>query len=219
MLRPGACQFSRLLTERVHTITGGADFRERSAPSAQAPYLRRMSPLRTALALPLLLLAGGCGDDTEKNSPEAQSNEPTRLVVTKSDGGELVFEDVTATCGPSENDPDTEVVRLQSGKPGDAYLDAEIAPGDVEGGRTYELPVSAGDQENGFENLYVFVGAAPDVESSSTEEESSGTLEVLRASCDPLEVELTVDGTLGSEYFDGEPVDVKGRLVFPAPAG
>lgn len=173
-----------------------------------------MSPARAALALPFLLLAAACGEDSSAKKSGEQSDEPTRLVVTKADGTEIVFDDLTATCGPSENDPHTEVVRLQSGTPGDAYLDSEIAPRDVKGGRTYELPVSAGDQENGFENLYVFVDGA-----SSDEDGASGRLEVLRASCSPIEVELKIDATLGPETYDGEPVDIEGLLVFPSAAG
>lgn len=177
-----------------------------------------MSPLRTALTLPLLLLATACGEDASDDAQDPHSDEPTRLVVTVADGKEVVFEEVTAKCGPSENDPATEVVRLQ-GRSGDAYFDSEIAPRDVEGGRSFELPIESGDQETGFENLDVFVGASPNLETSSDEEGSSGAVEVAHASCDPIEVELTIDATLASELYDGEPVDIEGRLVFPAPAG
>lgn len=138
--------------------------------------------------------------------------------MTKADGSEVVFDEVTATCGPSENDPDKVVVRIE-GISDDTHLSSEIVEADVEGDSTLALPIDFGDQEQGVRNLYLFIGAAPDLETSTTQEESTGIVEVLRASCDPVEVELTIDATLASEYFDGEAVDVEGRLVFPAPAG
>lgn len=177
-----------------------------------------MSPARIALALPLFLLAAACGDDASDDAADERSDEPTRLVVTKADGSEVVFDEVTATCGPSEEHPDSVVLRLE-GMADDAHLFSEIVPEDVAGGRTFDLPIDSGDEEQGNKHLHVFVGAAPDLETSTTQEESSGTLEVVRASCDPVEVELTMDATLGSEYHDGEELDVEGRVVFPAPAG
>lgn len=170
------------------------------------------------LLIPLLLLASGCGEDTDAPEKE-RSTEPTRLVVTKADGSEVVLDEVTATCGPSDNDPGTEVVKILGGSPGDARVVGEVVPGDVEGGRTFELPVDTGDQEEGTANALLYVGALPDLETSSREEESSGTLTVVRASCDPVTVELTVKATLGSELSNGETADVEGRIVFPAPAG
>lgn len=50
---------------------------------------------------------------------------------------------------------------------------------------------------------------------STSEEESTGTREVTRASCDPVEVELTIDASLGSEYPDGSLLKVEGRLPLP----
>ncbi|HVK28851.1 MAG TPA: hypothetical protein VM575_10945 [Nocardioides sp.] len=165
----------------------------------------------------LLVLAAGCGDDDADERDEL-SDQPTRLVVTRADGTEVVFDEVTAKCGPSENDSGEVVVRIEGITDG-VHLSSEIVAADVEGDRTFALPIDFGDQEQGVRNLYLFVGAEPDLETSTTQEESTGTLEVVRAACDPVEVELTIDATLGSEYFDGEPVDVEGRLVFPAPAG
>ena len=79
--------------------------------------------------------------------------------------------------------------------------------------------METGDQVTGPKNLYLFVSGPPNLETSTTQEESSGSLKVVRASCDPVAVELTVDASFASEYYDGDPVDVEGRIVFPAPAG
>ncbi|QSR25215.1 hypothetical protein CFH99_06215 [Nocardioides aromaticivorans] len=165
----------------------------------------------------VLLLAAGCRDD-DADARDERSDEPTRLVVTTADGTERTLTDVTATCIPSDYDPKVQVVRV-SGELDGGGVFAEVLPADVEGGRSYDMPVPAGSDETGPENAIVVVGIEPDLTNTSEQEESTGTLEVLRASCDPVEVELTIDGTLDSEYYDGEPVDVEGRLVFPAPAG
>jgi hypothetical protein len=177
----------------------------------------RCARFAIAIVAPLLL-AAGCGDDDADDARDERSDEPTRLVVTRADGSEVVFEDVTAECVRSEDDPGAVVVRIE-GMADDTHLISEVVPDDVGSGQSFQLPIDFGDQEQGVRNLYLFVGAAPNLETSTNQEESSGSLEVLRASCDPVEVELTIEATLGSEYFDGEPVDVEGRLAFPAPAG
>jgi len=47
----------------------------------------------------------------------------------------------------------------------------------------------------------------------STEEESSGSFVIERASCDPVpEIEVRIDATLASEFSDGETVKVQGTL-------
>ncbi|NHA00452.1 hypothetical protein G5V59_11355 [Nocardioides sp. W3-2-3] len=88
------------------------------------------------LLLPLLVLAAGCGDDTDAPEDERSAG-PTRLVVTKADGSEVVLDDITATCGPSEEYPDTEMLQLR-GTVGGARLIGEILPDDVDGGRAFE---------------------------------------------------------------------------------
>lgn len=181
------------------------------------PSLRRPCWSQRRLLLPLLVLAAGCGEDADAPEDERSAG-PTRLVVTRADGSEVILDEVTATCGPSDAHPGTEVVHLRGTADG-TRLEGEIVPGDVEGGRSFELPMETGDQETGPKNLYLFVGGPPDLETSTSQEESSGSLKVERASCDPVAVELTVDATLASEYHDGVPVDVEGRIVFPAPAG
>jgi hypothetical protein len=51
-------------------------------------------------------------------------------------------------------------------------------------------------------------------EVSSAEEEASGRIVFERAGCLPRpHVTFRVQATLGSEYFDGEPVRVRGRMT------
>lgn len=178
-----------------------------------APGHRSLVVARLLLA-PVILLLFGCGEATSESTtgdPAAQL--PDGLVATKPDGRRVTLEPVKAECAPSEYDPRVQVVRVTAVVDG-SHLLIEIVPSDVDGGRSFELPVDAGDGESGPADALVFVGMMPDLEASSAEEESTGTLEVVRASCDPVEVELTIDATLASEYSDGRGLKVEGRLEF-----
>ena len=65
--------------------------------------------------------------------------------------------------------------------------------------------------QSGPANAFVFFGNK-DFEVSTDQEESTGTLEVSAASCDPLRLALSIDATLDSEHFDGESLSVSGQL-------
>lgn len=176
---------------------------------------RRRDHVARLLLIPLVLVLAACGEDDRGGdggtSDEAAANS---LVVTKPDGTTVELSDVVAECGPSDYDPDTQVVKARAEKDG-AVLLVEVVPADVEGGRSFDLPLSAGADTTGPENALVYVGAEPDFESSTAEEEATGTLEVIRASCDPVELEFTMDASLGSEYSDVEGLDVDGHLTSP----
>ncbi|MFC5727287.1 MULTISPECIES: hypothetical protein [Nocardioides] len=167
------------------------------------------------LLAPSVLLLFGCGATSESPARDPAAQLPDGLVATESDGRRVTLEPIEAECVPSEYDPKVQIVRVTAVVDG-SHLLIEIVPSDVEGGRTFELPIDAGDEESGPANALVFVGMMPDLEASSVEEESTGTLEVVRASCDPVEVELTIDATLASEYSDGQGLKVEGRLEFPS---
>jgi hypothetical protein len=161
------------------------------------------------------LLLVGCGEkSSDSESKDTAAQLPLGMTATSPEGGEVTFTSVKAQCAPSEHDPSVQIVRLIAEVEGGRFL-AEIVPSDVEGGRSFELPVSAGDDSTGPANARVFVGMKPNLEASTTEEGATGELEVIRASCDPVEVELTLDATLGSEYYDVQPPKVEGRLQFP----
>lgn len=177
---------------------------------------RRCLVRRSALmiAAPTLLFAAACGDDpAEPQGSDAGAGLAEGLVAILPDGTQVKLNPTEVVCLPSEEDPTVEVLRVFADLDG-ARIIVQAVP--VEGAKSFDLPLSAGDFESGPKNVELFIGAQPDVETSSTEEESSGTLELVRASCDPAELELKVDATLGSETYDGGEVQVEGHLVVKA---
>ena len=155
------------------------------------------------IALPALGLVA-CGE-----SPAADPERPSELVFTKPDGTTFTLRPEALACRPSEYDDDVQVVGIEDYERPD-YLVVEVVPADVAGGATFDLPLTAGDMQDGPANAFVFYGSK-DFEVSTSQEESSGTLEVASASCDPVSLELTIDATLASE-FGGESLDVRGHL-------
>ena len=72
-----------------------------------------------------------------------------------------------------------------------------------------ELPVAEeyGNEETGV-SFFIADGRN---EASSSEETAAGSVEIIHASCEPTPVlELRIDGTLGSEFGDGDTLTVKG---------
>lgn len=177
-----------------------------------------MSPRRLAIVSLIGVLVvpalSGCGGDSEDAArDEVVPLGPSELVATLPDGTKITFDTVEIQCVPSYDRPDVELVRVIGEPDRRSRLIIEAFPPDVEGGKTFELPLHGGDQGGGPTNVMVFVGSAPGVEASSTEEGASGEIEVVRASCNPVELELRVDATLGSELSDSGTVQVEGRLV------
>lgn len=173
---------------------------------------RGHSQVARILLIPLILVLAACGDGESGADEKAPIKDtPIGLVVTKPDGSKVEISDLAAECGPSDYDSDVQVVKARAEKDGTIVL-VEVVPADVEGGRSFELPVSAGADTTGPENALVYVGAEPNFESSTAEEEATGTLQVIRASCDPVVVEFTVDADLGSELSDVEGLNVAGHL-------
>lgn len=180
--------------------------------SSRHPRRSRLAAL--ALAVPLVLIAAACSDDaSDSDARDHPAKEATGLVATLPDGSRVDLDPTEVECVPSEEDPGVKVLRIVADLEG-ARLVIQAVPTDETA--SFDLPVDAGDFESGPANILVFVGAPPDVETSSTEEKSSGTLELVRASCDPATLELKIDATLGSEFDDGGTVQVKGHLAAAA---
>ncbi len=165
---------------------------------------------RVTVAVSLLLLVA-CGETV----PRPASQEPNELVLTEPDGTTLTLRPDGARCGPSEYDPEVQVVGVHDSTRRHNLV-IEVVPSDVTGGKDYDLPVSAGDMESGPHGAFIFFGGkdfgGKGFEVSTVQEESTGSLEVVRASCDPVALELTIDATLASEYSDGGSLDVRGHL-------
>lgn len=180
-------------------------------PARNAARRRLVRRSSIIIAAPALLFSAACGDDAaEPQGRDAGTGREEGLVAILPDGTQAKLNPTEVVCLPSEEDPSVEVLRVFADLDG-ARIIIQAVP--IEGAKSFDLPLSAGDFESGPRTVELFIGAQPDVETSSTEEESSGTLELVRASCDPAELELKVDGTLGSEMYDGGEVQVEGHLV------
>lgn len=170
--------------------------------------------LALVAVLPQLVLFG-CGETDDKPDSPQQRNQ---LVFTTPDGATIAVTPRAVECAPSEYDPHEQVVQIHDFTK-DYNLVVEVLPEDVVNGKTFDLPIDAGDMQDGPANALLFFGDKSSFESnfevSSSEEESTGTLEVLRASCDPAALEMTVSATLDSEFFDGEDLEVEGRVMLP----
>lgn len=181
----------------------------------------------TALAaLAALLTACGSASSDDPSDPagaptgDGGTPEETRVVASAADGTTVAFEDFTVTCRPSEEgQPDARIVSAMAGwdwsdpdraAPTEPAMLIEAADGTD--GTTVQLP---GDEEYGKEKTFV-VGFITQVgkhtELASTEEQATGTIEVVSAHCDPEpHLEVRIDGVFGSEVADAT-VTVKGHV-------
>lgn len=161
--------------------------------------------IRSVLILLPLLPLLACGDETEPADPQ----QPNELIFTRADGTMFEVVPSAATCAPSEYDAAVKTIQIRDFTESD-YLFVEVVPHDD--GKTYELPVDAGDQETGPENAFLFYGERDAIEVSTSQDEGTGTLDVHHATCDPVALELDIDAHLDSELNGGVELDVKGHI-------
>lgn len=143
--------------------------------------------------------------------------EQTGIVATAADGTSVEFNDFTVMCRPSEDEqPDAQIVRATSGwgfaggRPTEPAMLIEVA--DTADGTTVDLPHEEvwGEEKTFLVGFITEVGT--DAGLSSAEEQATGRIEVVSASCDPEpRLELRIDGTFGSEVADAT-VTVKGYV-------
>ena len=169
---------------------------------------------------------------------EAPSGPTSTLVLTREDGSTVPFPDVTISCTP----PVTEAGDPISSGEGRIWMYSPIAfrgsedTGDVEveepfvyfegvvrklqGDRTFTFPEQNEQHNLATEDMPMILFAAdPDSagphganEVSSQESKTTGTVRVVKASCDPTPVlELVVDSSLGSEV-DGPNLSLAGTV-------
>jgi hypothetical protein len=162
--------------------------------------------IRSVLILLPLITLLACGDEAEPADP----GQPNELVFTRDDGTTFKVVPSAAKCdAPSESDAAVKTIQINYlSEP--HYLFVEVVPHDDR--KTYTLPVDAGDYETGLKNANLFYGERDAIEVSTSEEDGSGTLEVVRATCDPVALELNIDGHLDSELNGGVELDVKGHI-------
>lgn len=168
------------------------------------------------------VVIGGDGGDGPGTVAADPAGPDGSLVLTRPDGSTYPFGGITVQCGPGPTGQNTgtPTIVAQSARRMDGsrllrpwfYFEGKV--GDLELGRTYELPMQGGSDEV---PLVVFVadvaGDGQDGnEVSSSEPGAAGTVRVLRASCEPApSLEVEIDATLGSEV-EQEPFHVAGTL-------
>ena len=167
----------------------------------------------------------GRGDTVAVDQP---SGPVSSLVLARPDGSTYAFDDVTVSCEPPETpggDPLGRTGRIWRYSPmditgseegGDAravrpFVSFEGIVATLSEDRTFRLPVWGPDDSSSYPiTLSVADSEGQNEVASSTD--SSGTVRVLHASCDPTPVlELEVDATLGSEVGK-ESLDLAGSL-------
>jgi hypothetical protein len=135
-----------------------------------------------------------------------------RLVFSRADGTEVAYpSQVHVWCGPWEPDVPVRAIHVRVGARGKPHWELSAAPGDVTRRRVVRLPHSfVFDKPTGAQ-LFAVDG---ENELSSAEEEASGRITFRKARCGPrLRIRFRVHATLGSEFFDGDPLTVRGTFA------
>jgi hypothetical protein len=160
-------------------------------------------------------VASGGSDGARDSNVVAVDPPPPALVLTRPDGSTYEFEDLTISCDPPTafggepgagdgtrvylNSP----IVLKGERITQPFVMVEAVLDGVEEGRTLELPLADGGGSEEGPPLTVFVAdteGAPNGNEVVSSGSSTGTLTIVRASCDPTPVlELEVDATLASE--------------------
>jgi hypothetical protein len=163
------------------------------------------------LVLALLALLASVSTSTATAAPPRVDGQ---LTFTRPDGTRLAFDDgIRIRCGPWEPGVPVRSIHVTVGSRASGsfwFLSAVLA--DVRRPTVVRLPNSFTFDEP--EGALLFAVDRGENELSSAEEEASGRIVFERAGCRPKpHVRLRVDATLGSEFSDGEPVRVRGRIA------
>jgi hypothetical protein len=181
-----------------------------------------MRTSRAALSRLLLVFLAACGNEDGRPEQNIQQSEASSgFTVTREDGSTFQLVTFEAVCPPfPEDDPDAGFVHgvaslagteidLTGGKQPKGPLAMVAVRDGLADGTRLELPVV---EEYGKEKTGVsFFIADGRNEASSSQATAAGTIEIIHAACEPTPViELRIDGTLGSEFGDGETLNVDG---------
>lgn len=192
------------------------------------------------VATACLLFAAACGSDgtgsdaaeggagTEGGADERTATSlPDGLVVERPDGSELSLDAAVLPCGFLDGSDRGILVVMFNPAPEGAgsaqetaglFVTLEVVTDEVEAGRTYELPVSTPEQGGDGPVSLFYAGGGPQGEASSAESGSSGTVEILDATCEPRpRLRARIDASLASERPGREPVAVRGRVDAEGP--
>lgn len=171
----------------------------------------------------LVAVLGACGTEDGEPDPNAGKNEgPSGFTVTREDGSTFELVTFEAACPEfPEGDPEAGFVHgyaslggtqidLMGGKRPKGPLAMITVLDDLADGTQLKLPVveEYGNEETGV-SFFIADGRN---EASSGEENATGSIEIIHAACEPKPVlELRINGTLGSEFGDGETLTIKGH--------
>jgi hypothetical protein len=142
----------------------------------------------------------------------------TTLVFTRAGGTRIPFpKTVSVFCGPWESNPrETPVktpslhVRVATAGRREAWELVAVLR-DVHAGTVAHLPHNPVYTRPTKAVMTLYDGPTRN-EASSATETARGTITFLTIGCNPARVEFSVDATLGSEFFEGPSVRVRGDL-------
>ena len=137
------------------------------------------------------------------------------IAFHRADGSRITFRSSPRVwCGRWERDVPTravQVVVLRTRRD-QAYWSLSGVVKDVRPGKLLRFPVGFDYTRPRKAQLFVY-DARTKNELSSEDEDSRGTVVFSKVGCKLGQtVELTVRGTIGSEFFDGKPITVSGRF-------
>lgn len=174
---------------------------------------RRAALLALAAGVPLLAPAAVAGQDPQDDPRNTGLRIRDQLVFSRPDGSRVAFKpDVAVWCGPWEpGEIATPALHLWVGGIGrKAHWELSAVVDDVHRRPVVRLPHSFRfDEPTG---ALLFAGYDRN-EASSAVERARGTITFRRVRCDErLVADFRVHATLGSEFFDGERLKVRGRF-------
>ena len=149
------------------------------------------------------------GSDDGREGLVAVDTPPYSLVMTRPDGSTYEFEDITVTCDAPGGEGGGGHLLLSSPRRLDGerllqpfvYVQVDVTA--VDRPRTFTLPIDGADGSSESFPMTVFVAdteGAPAGNEVVSSTGSTGTVRLIRASCDPTPVlELELDVTLASE--------------------
>jgi hypothetical protein len=207
----------------------------RSVPWDVERRVRHRRVRRVGAAIAFVLVAGaagavatlGGGDRPSEVAVDEPPTGPTStLTFERPDGTSYTFEDLSVTCDPTEARAvgaaprvwALSPIELDGDTPAMPFVWIEARLDMLTDGQVLTLPL---DDRNADRALTLFfvdtegTGPADDPfnELSSGQPDASGTVQVLRATCDPTPtLELKVDAVLGSEV-EQSALPLRGELV------
>jgi hypothetical protein len=162
---------------------------------------------RLAIGLLVLVAASGAAAAPAAGPDVRISNE---IVLTRADGAVIpVKQSIRVWCGPWAADVPTPAVHVVAGAPRAVWTMTAVVA-DVRRRPVVRFPHSfIWDKPT---RAQLFAGDAGN-ETSTAEEEAGGRITFTRVRCGKrMDVRFKVDAVLGSEFFEGKPVTIRGSF-------